>query len=158
MVSLLTGLALSSQAIAVDQSNDNLMCAVYMDVAVENLYPLGALPQDRAKQMLLSRFTRLAAINMGTKEPVEDIVSDFISVRSQVRKDLVRSSGLDAMKLDSPAQISNYAKNLDAITTKHCTLSNRDLDKLMKTHTQDDFVKKAIEVSKEMGRQDKSES
>ena len=155
-VSLLTGLSLPAQAVS--PTNDSLLCAAYMDVAVTDLYPLGAIPYKKAEGMLLSRFTSMAAVSITTQEPISDVVTSFIEARGRVRQDLVRSSGLNAMRLYTPDQILKYAKLLDAKVTKHCTPADDVLKKLMVNPGKDVVVGKFVEASKELKSRDKVSS
>ncbi len=150
---LIIGLSISAQALAVNHSNNSLLCAAYMDISVQDLAPLHVLPKDLAISMLVGRFTRLGAINLKTKEPVSDIVREFIVVRDSVRQDIMRDSQLNAMRLYSSDQVMRYAKKLGDKVTQHCTPSNGDIKELMKTYTKEDFAKKVVEVSEEMERQ-----
>lgn len=139
-----------AQVQALSPTNDHVLCAAYMDIAVKDLYPLGGIPHAKARDMLVGRLTRLSAVTLSGKGSVSDVVSAFITTRNDARLSLVKSSGLNAMRLYTPSQINSYAKNLDNKVTKHCTSSNKEIEKLMNTYTTKDFVAEVVVVSSEM--------
>lgn len=154
--SLIIGLAMTNQVMAVDSSNDNLMCAAYMDIALEDLYPLRALPHAKAKEMLVGRFVRLGAVSVATKEPISDVVSAFIAARDVARISVIKNSNLNNMRLYTSDQIYNYAQNLDKKVTQHCIKGNVSIEKLMATYGKEYLSDKTIEASEEMKKQGES--
>lgn len=148
--SVIVGVSVSGQALAADPYDNSVLCAAYMDIAVEDLYPLGAIPHAKAKEMLVGRFTRLASVSLQTKEPVSNVVSRYIDSRDRSRRDLLASSGLNSMRLYSSDEIFNHAQALDTKTAYHCNLSNQELESVVKKYSQADLVTQAVAVSSEI--------
>ena len=152
--SLIIGLSVSGQALAVDPLDNSVMCAAYMDIAVKDLYPLGAIPPSKAKEMLVGRFTRLASVSLKTKEPASEVVSSFIDAKFIARKNILANSQFNAMRLSPSRDVYAYAKTVDANTKKHCDLSNKELEDVVKSHTRDDIVDRSIAISVELKKRD----
>lgn len=153
---LLVSLAMIGQSQATSQTNDNLMCAAYMDIAVADLYPLKVIPYDKAKQMLSSRFMRLAAASVTTNEPASTVASNFIAARNQARADLLRTSQLNAMHLDAERDIQKYAKAIDKKTGQHCLKGNASYEAMANNHSVKEIVAMSVEISKELKKRGES--
>lgn len=149
-IGLLAGMAMISQVQAADLSkNDNLMCAAYMDIAVEDLYPLKAIPYEKAKQMLGSRFMRLASVSVSTNQPISTVVDSFIESRNKARVDLIKTSQLNAMRLYTEREIYAYAQSIDKKTSQHCLKGNASYEALTNGRTVEQLTAMAVEVSNE---------
>lgn len=153
---LLVGLAMIGQAQAANSSNDNLMCAAYMDIAVVDLYPLKAIPYAKAKQMLSSRFMRLAAVSVTTNEPASTVASNFIAARDQARADLIKNSQLNAMRLDAERDIRKYAQAIDKKTDQYCLKGNASYEAMANNYSVKEIVAMSVEISKELKKQGES--
>jgi len=150
---VLVGLAMISQAQAVGSlKDDNLMCAAaaYMDIAVADLYPLKLIPYTKAKQMLTSRFMRLATTFISTNEPTSTVVSNFITVRNQARADLIKNNQFNNMRLEPERDLLTYAKAIDKNSAQYCLKGNASYEAMANSHTKDEIVAMAVEVSNEL--------
>ena len=154
---LLVSLAMISQVQAVDSSkDDNLMCAAYMDIAVADLYPLKVIPYDKAKQMLSSRFMRLATASITTDKPASTIASDFITARDEARADLIRNGQFNAMHLHTGREIHDYAKAIDKKTEQHCLKGNTSYEAMANNYSVKELVAMSVEISKELKKRGES--
>lgn len=148
---MLVGLAMISQAQAVGSlKDDNLMCAAYMDIAVADLYPLKLIPYTKAKQMLTSWFMRLATTFISTNEPTSTVVSNFITVRNQARADLIKNNKFNNMRLEPERDLLTYAKAIDKNSAQYCLKGNASYEAMANSHTKDEIVAMAVEVSNEL--------
>lgn len=156
LAGVMAAMTISVPALAVKPSDDNLMCAAYMDIAVEDLYPLKAIPQAKAKQMLSSRFMRLAAASITTKQPASVIASEFIAARDQARADLIKGSQLNVMRLYTESEIYNYAQAIDKKTTQHCLKGNASYEAMAKNYSVKEIVNMSVDVSNELKKRGES--
>ena len=148
---MLVGLAMISQAQAVGSlKDDNLMCAAYMDIPVADPYPLKLIPYTKAKQMLTSRFMRLATTSISTNEPTSTVVSNFITVRNQARADLIKNNQFNNMRLEPERDLLTYAKAIDKNSAQYCLKGNASYEAMANSHTKDEIVAMAVEVSNEL--------
>jgi len=149
--SFLVGLAMIGQAQAVGSSkDDNLMCAAYMDIAVADLYPLKLIPYAKAKQMLTSRFMRLATTSISINEPTSTVVSNFITARNQAREDLLKNNQFNDLRLDPERDLLTYAQAIDKQINQYCPKGNPSYEAMANSHTKDEIVAMAVEVSNEL--------
>ncbi|MBI0427165.1 hypothetical protein [Psychrobacter sp. NG27] len=148
--------SLSVPALAVSPTNDNLLCAAYMDVILEDMTPLGLIPRDKAKFMFTDRFVKMSSLSLAEGESVSDVVSEFVRVRNKIRKDQSAASGMNSMHLYTPNQVEAYSIKLAENATVHCSKANKNLESLMKTYTTQDFVNEVKLVSDEMKKQGES--
>lgn len=146
-ISLFASGLLSNQAFAANQVSDHVMCAAYIDISVEDLYPLGAIPHNKAREMLVGRVSRMAAASLMTNKSAESIVADFIAVKSKARLELVRDSGLNGMGLYNQSQMLKYIKQLDIKVSRYCAPSNNKIKNFMLTHTKEEVALKMPEIT-----------
>ncbi|WP_298980053.1 hypothetical protein [uncultured Psychrobacter sp.] len=74
-----------------------------------DLYPLKLIPYAKAKQMLSSRFMRLATTSISTNEPINAVVDSFINSRNQAREDLLKNNQFNDLRLDPERDLLTYA-------------------------------------------------
>lgn len=120
-----------------------------MNIAVEYLYSLRAIPYDKAKQMLASRFMRLATTSISTSEPTSTVVSNFITARNQARADLIKNSQLNAMCLYTEREIYGYAQAIDKKINKHCPKGNASYEAIFNKYSKDEILAMSVEVPNE---------
>lgn len=154
MVAVLVGVALSAQAVS--PKNDNLLCAAYMDVMLEDMTPLGLIPTDKFKFMFVNRRVQLASLTLADKELPRDVVSAFVTARDKVREEQSAAAGMNEMRLFTPSQVEIYAVNLANNGKAHCVKANKHLEGLMKTYTTKDFAGAFEIISNEMKAQDEN--
>ena len=119
-------------------------------IAVEDLYPLRAIPYDKAKQMLASRFMRLATTSISTNELISTVVSNFITARNQARADLIKNSQLNAMYLYTEREIYGYAQAIDKKMNQHCPKGNASYEAMFNKCSKDEILAMSVEVSNEL--------
>ena len=141
---------------AVSPKNDNLLCAAYMDVMLEDMTPLGLIPTDKFKFMFVNRRVQLASLTLADKELPKDVVSAFVAARDKVREDQSVAVGMNDMRLFTPSQVDTYAINLANNGKAHCVKANKHLEGLMKTYTTEDFAGAVEIISNEMKAQDEN--
>ena len=106
--------------------------------------------QANAKQMLSSRFTRLATTSISTNELTSMVVSNFITVRNQERADLIKNNQFNDMRLEPERDLLTYAKAIDKKSTQYCLKGNTSYEAMANNHTKDEIVAMAVEVSNEL--------
>ncbi|WP_394211121.1 hypothetical protein [Psychrobacter piscatorii] len=148
---LLVGLTMISQAQAVGSSkDDNLMCAAYMDIAVADLYPLKLIPYDKAKQMLSSRFLRLATTSISTDESISAVVDSFINSRNQAREALLKNNQFNDLRLNPEGDLLTYAQAIDKQMNQHCPKGNASYEAMANDYDREDILAMVVEISKEL--------
>ena len=137
----------STYAQASNEYDTNTQCAAYMDIALKDLYPVGAMQRSKAVEMTTGRYTRLAAVTMIDNISIDQAVNDFTSARDSARQDLSRQYPVALSSADS---LYRYASGIDAKTNQHCIPSNRDLMEVVQTYSKQALLDRAIAVSKVM--------
>jgi hypothetical protein len=137
-VSLLASLAVSGQALAGESTNNSLMCAVYIDITMKDMAPLGAFNSTEMKSLILNRALDLVVVS--ERNPSGDTMEDFISAKKAARLDLAANSNLNNMMLYSPGQIERYAKSLESKVLKYCPLAKKEYVWLKDKHAADPEV------------------
>ncbi|MGP5192891.1 hypothetical protein ACTXJO_04535 [Psychrobacter celer] len=149
-IGLLAGMAMMSQAQAVSSSkDDNLMCAAYMDIAVADLYPLKLIPYAKAKQMLSSRFLRLATTSISTDESISTVVDSFINSRNQAREALLKNNQFNDLRLNPERDLLTYAQAIDKQMNQYCPKGNASYEAMANNYDREDILAMVVEISKE---------
>lgn len=151
------GIMVSMMALASTQAqasdDHNVLCAAYMDIAVEDLYPVGAIPHAKALEMTTGRYTRLATTSLLNQVPIDEVVTQFTSARNSARTDLYKRY---PQASSSASNLYRYASGVDAKTNQHCIPSNADIMDAMGEFGRQDLIDKAIAVSKVMSARGES--
>ena len=100
--------------------------------------------------MLTSRFMRLATTFISTNEPTSTVVSNFITVRNQARADLIKNNQFNNMRLEPERDLLTYAKAIDKNSAQYCLKGNASYEAMANSHTKDEIVAMAVEVSNEL--------
>lgn len=98
--------------------NDNMTCAVYLDIAANDLTPAGGFTIRQAQEKLIASKVHLAIL--AEDRPVGDVVNEFIEKRRGARIKLINEARLDKDRLYTTDQLMRYAQGIANHTETAC--------------------------------------
>lgn len=98
--------------------NDNMTCAVYLDIAANDLTPAGGFTVRQAQEKLIASKVHLAIL--AEDRPIDDVINEFIEKRRSARIKLINEARLDKDRLYTADQLMRYAQGIANHTETAC--------------------------------------